>query len=228
VKLGPALKPYRDKVFLACKSGERTAEGARREFEQSCEQLQTDHFDLYQLHAITEVAKDVDVAFAAGGVMEFVDQMKREGRIRHAGFSAHGVDAAIQAMDRYDFDSALFPVNYFAWRKEGWGRRIMEHAQERGVACLALKAMALGKWQEGDPKRNQFPKCWYEPIAERELAELALRWTLSQPVTAAIPPGMWEQFQWAMDVAADLRPLAPEELQVLESRADEVHAAVFP
>ncbi len=51
--LGPALEPYRKDVFLACKTGERKKEGARKELEQSLKYLRTDHFDLYQLHAVT-------------------------------------------------------------------------------------------------------------------------------------------------------------------------------
>src|SRR5512141_1251226 len=52
-KLGPALAPHRQKVFLACKTGERLAPGVRRELERSLKRMKTDHFDLYQLHAVT-------------------------------------------------------------------------------------------------------------------------------------------------------------------------------
>ena len=62
-QLGPALRPYRDNVFLACKTGRRDAAGAREEMEQSLRKMQTDHFDLYQLHAITS-DEDVAQAFA--------------------------------------------------------------------------------------------------------------------------------------------------------------------
>ena len=53
-RLGPARKPYRDKCFLPCKITKRDATGAQEEFEESFRFLQTDHFDLYQLHAITK------------------------------------------------------------------------------------------------------------------------------------------------------------------------------
>ena len=55
VKLGPALKPYRNGVFLACKTTERTAEGAQKELDQSLQHLQTDHVDLYQLFHQEEI-----------------------------------------------------------------------------------------------------------------------------------------------------------------------------
>ena len=67
--LGPALAPYRDGVFLACKTGRRDAAGAQEELENSLRLMQTDHFDLYQLHAITS-DEDVQQAFGPGGAME--------------------------------------------------------------------------------------------------------------------------------------------------------------
>lgn len=81
LRLGPALKPYRAKCFLACKTTERSADGARREMEESFRLLETDHFDLYQLHAITKL-DDVERAFAKGGAMEVILQAKKDGRIR--------------------------------------------------------------------------------------------------------------------------------------------------
>src|SRR6185436_18149465 len=52
-RLGPALEPHRNKVFLACKSTQRKAEACRKELEASLKKLRTDHVDLYQLHAMT-------------------------------------------------------------------------------------------------------------------------------------------------------------------------------
>lgn len=65
-RLGPALKPYRNDVFLACKTGCRDAAGAQKELDNSLRLLQTDHVDLYQLHAITS-DEDVKQAFGPGG-----------------------------------------------------------------------------------------------------------------------------------------------------------------
>ncbi len=112
VQLGPALEPYRKDCFLACKTAERTREKAEADFARSCERLRTDYFDLYQLHAITDVQKDVDSVFRKGGVMDMILEKKKAGQISHVGFSAHSLRAARAALDRYDFDSVLMPVNY--------------------------------------------------------------------------------------------------------------------
>ena len=68
--IGPALEPYRDKCFLACKTRDRTAKGAREELENSLGLLKTDRFDLYQLHSLQSVEDDVNAVFAPGGAME--------------------------------------------------------------------------------------------------------------------------------------------------------------
>jgi aryl-alcohol dehydrogenase-like predicted oxidoreductase len=225
--LGPALEPYRRDVFLACKTARRTRAEAEVEFSQSLRHLRTDHFDLYQLHAIADVEKDVDAAFAKGGVMELVDAAKRDGRIRYAGFSAHSEEAALAAMDRYDFDSVLFPVNFAAWMKGGFGSRIMAEAEKHGMARLALKAMARCVWPEAEPTRDDWPKCWYRPLTEPRQLDLALRWTLQQPITAAVPPGDYRLWREALDIATNPVPLSADELDELRALA-EAQVPIFP
>jgi aryl-alcohol dehydrogenase-like predicted oxidoreductase len=216
--LGPALSPYRNDVFLACKTTRRDSAGAREELERSLRRLQTDHFDLYQLHAIT-TDEDVEQAFGAGGAMETFLAARDQGKVRFLGFSAHSVKAALSAMERFDFDSLLFPLNYVTCEVAGFGPQVMDAAQRKGVARLALKAMARGPWREGDPARSEYPKAWYEPLADRSEAEMALRYTLSLPITAAVPPGDMRLFRMALDIADNFRPLSDLELAAARAKA---------
>lgn len=227
-RLGPALEPYRKDVFLACKTGERTRAGAEREFRQSLADLRTDRFDLYQLHGITDVAKDVDAAFAPGGAMEFLLEARKAGQVRFLGFSAHSEAAALAALERFDFDSVLFPFNFATYHRESFGPRVIEAAEKKGAARLALKALARQKWPEGDPEKASWPKCWYQPLTDRRQADLALRFTLGLPVTAAIPPGDARLFGMALDIAEEFKPLSePErdELRALASGLDPIFRA---
>lgn len=226
VKLGPALEPYRKNSFLACKTTRRDAAGAAEEFARSLERLRTDHFDLYQLHAITDVEKDVDAAFAKGGVMEFLQEQQKQGRIKYLGFSAHSVAAALAALNRHEFDSVLFPVNFASWMEGDFGPQILKLAHERGAARLALKAMARSRWTDGEIRR-EFKKCWYRPLSDPHEAELGLRFTLSQPVTAAIPPGDEGLFRMAVDLAMKFRPIDDKGEAELAALAREVRA-IFP
>jgi len=219
VKLGPALEPYRKDVFLACKTEHRTREETAAELKESLKRLRTDYLDLYQLHAISDVRKDVDAVFAKGGAMEVFLEARKQGQVRYLGFSAHSEEAALAAMDRYDFDSILLPINFATFYQGNFGPRVMETAKSKGVARLALKAMAKQKWPKDDPARRQYPKCWYQPLTERNEAKLALYFTLSQSITAAIPPGEESLFRMALDLAMDFRPISQKEVQTLRQMA---------
>lgn len=228
IKLGPALEPYRKSVFLACKTTQRNRAGAEFEFNRSLERMRTDYFDLYQLHGIVDVAKDVDAVFISGGVMDMLIEKQKAGQIRHIGFSVHTIEAAEAALDRYDFASVLYPVNFACYSKNDWGPQITKKAQEKGAARLALKAMARQRWTSDELRTSSgYVKCWYEPLSDREAASRALRWTLAQPVTAAIPPGHDDLFDMAMDIASGSLDLLPEEETMLMASA-EVLQPIFP
>ena len=219
VQLGPALEPYRKNAFLACKTRERQREGAEAELRRSLERLRTDHFDLYQLHSISDVQRDVDAAFAKGGAMEVLIQAKKEGRVRFLGFSAHSVEAALAAMDRYDFDSAMFAVNFACYYKGNFGRQIIEMAKSKGVARIALKVLARQRWPRNDPQREEYRRCWYQPITDPREAELSVKFSLSQPVTAAIPPADARFFPQGLELGMNFKPITPEEEEELRALA---------
>lgn len=213
--LGPALKPYRKNVFLACKTQERDKEGSRKELEQSLKNLQTDYFDLYQLHAVTEL-EDVDRIFSKGGAMETFLEARKEGKVRFLGFSAHSVEAALALMERFDFDTILFPFNFACWYAGNFGPQVMETAKNKGMGILALKAMAYRPWEEGE-ERN-IAKVWYRPLIEEEEAREGLRFTLSHPVTSAIPPGNEDLFAMGLRLAVDFKEMDPEEIMEIKKK----------
>ena len=217
-RLGPALAPYRDRVFLACKTNRRDSAGAAEEIEASLKKLKTDRFDLYQLHALT-TEEEVEACFAKGGAMEAILKAKEKGLIRYLGFSAHSDAAAIAAMRAFQFDSILFPFNMTTWHKGSFGQHTMEEATRKGVARLALKAMANEPWQEGQPRHHS--KCWYEHITDRTKAAQALRWTLSLGITAALPPGEEDLFRLALDIAETFKHMEREEMEAVEKAAQE-------
>jgi predicted aldo/keto reductase-like oxidoreductase len=216
IKLGNALPPYRKNSFLACKTGKRDAKGASAELAQSLQRLHTDHLDLYQFHGVTSV-EDVERILGPGGAAETFVQARKEGKVRFLGASAHSPEAAIALMDRFPLDSILFPVNFVCWQKGNFGPQILEHAKQKGVARLALKAMARTKWPAGAEKT--YPNCWYQPIDTPELAQRAVRFTLSQDVTAAVPPGNDHLFQMALEAASNFRPLSIAERDELAAVA---------
>lgn len=218
-RLGPALAGKRESVFLACKTGRRDKAGAAEELRRSLFHLQTDYVDLYQLHAIT-TEEDVETAFGTDGAMEAILEAQQAGLIRHIGFSAHSVEAAFLALDKYDFVSALFPINFVTFQNGNFGPQIIARAKAKGTARLALKAMARTNWKEGATRT--FPHTWYEPLSDPHLAELGLRFTLSEDITAAVPPGDPRLFRLALDLAEKFKPLTDAERQELRDYAHDL------
>jgi len=216
-RLGPALAPWRDRVFLACKTLKRTKAEAAAELRESLARLRTDRFDLYQLHAMT-TPEDLETATGPGGALEALVEARDAGLVRHLGFSAHNEEVAIELLRRFPFASVLFPINWMECLEAGFGPRVVEAAVRHGAARLALKAMARRKWPPG-AERGPWTKCWYEPCADPEEAALAVRFTLSQPVTAALPPGHPELFRLALDTADRFTPLTDGEREDLRRRA---------
>jgi hypothetical protein len=123
-------------------------------------------------------------------------------------------------MDALELDSVLFPVNVNAWENGGFGPQILAKAKSKGMARMALKALAFGKWPaEMKESDRKYPKCWYQPIDDREMARLALRFTLNQEITAAVPPGEERIFDLALELASvPLPKLSATELTGLKTR----------
>jgi aryl-alcohol dehydrogenase-like predicted oxidoreductase len=213
-RLGPALAPYRKNCFLACKTEGRTKDDSRKQLEESLQLLKTDHLDLYQFHALTKMA-ELDQVLGPGGAMETMEAAKKEGKIRYIGFSVHSAETAVAAMDRYNFDTILFPLNWVLFTQAGFGPQILKKAQEKKMGILALKSMAKTVWPADQKQNHPEPKCWYQPASFPQEASLGLRWTLSHPITAAIPPGEERYFRLAMDVAQNYKPLDAHEEQAL-------------
>ena len=215
-RLGPALEPYRDSVFLACKTLKRTKKEALEELHQSLKRLRTDHFDLYQLHAVSTL-DDVNQIFSEGGAIEAFLEAREQGLIKYIGFSAHSEEAALALLDRFDFDSILFPINWVCWFQRGFGPRVVEKAKEKNVAILAIKTLAKRKLKEGEKRKR--PKCWYAPVESFDEALMAVRFTLSLPVTAAVSPGYADLLWWMCDAAEMFKPLSEEEMKSIAEKS---------
>ena len=213
-RLGPALAPYRGRVTLACKTGRRTAAEAQQELEQSLRRLRTDRFDLYQMHGLCTVA-EVETALGAGGAIETFRRAKQRGQARLIGFSAHDEAAALRAMECGEFDTVLFPLNYRSLTANGFGRKVLDAANARGMGILAIKSLARTKAADGAGK--PYAKCWYVPEDRPEVARLQLRYTLSLPgVAGAIPPGDPGLFDLAVGTPGLGEPLDEAEMARLE------------
>ena len=225
--LGNSLRPYRKDVYLACKTKERTKEGAEREIKESMELLHTDHFDVYQLHEVSSVA-DIESAFAPGGCMELLTQLKKEGVIRQLGFSAHSEDAALRALELYDYDTILFPVNWLMNKSKGMGDRILKAVKERNMGVIGMKAFVERAWASDEEQANsQFPKSWCKPfdIDDEDCGMACMRYALKLGADVLVPPGNFQSFRFAVEHIdeCDGKP----DMELLQAKLETVRGKEF-
>lgn len=184
-RMGPALKAYRNKVFLACKTKFRDKKGAQEDLDNSLKLLKTDHFDLYQFHSVSSV-DEVDQMFGPDGAMETFAKAKKEGKIRYIGFSAHNEQAALKMMGMFEFDTILYPINCACWMNGNFGPGVYETAKKQDMGVLAIKAIAKQRAKKED---QLYPNMFYNPFSEDEEIDNALKFTLSKDLTATVHAG---------------------------------------
>ncbi|RCW58745.1 aldo/keto reductase [Halanaerobium sp. ST460_2HS_T2] len=227
--LGPALKPYRDKVYLANKTEPgQTKEQVKKDIEKSLKLLETDYFDLYQLHEVTD-EDALNKALGSGGALEAIIEAKEEGLIKHIGFSAHKEWAALKLIKSFDFDTIMFPVNWNYWFNFNQGPEVIKQARKKGMGIIAIKALAQKRWQDGRQKNYN---TWYKPIYDNDrLAELALKFTLSQDVDTAVSPGDNRMLDLALKIYQennqDLK-ISGTELEELKGFLDSHGGKLYP
>ena len=182
VRLRPFLAEHRREVFLATKTGERTAAGARRQLEESLDRMEVDSVDLIQLHNLVE-PDEWEVAHGPGGAVEALVQARDEGLVKFIGVTGHGLRIAgmhLRSLDRFDFDSVLLPYNYLLLQDPGYRADVEELlalCAARNVAVQTIKAAARGRWEAGDD-RPHF--AWYEPLPIGDELARAVRYVLAR------------------------------------------------
>ena len=217
IKAGEGLKGVpRDKYFLACKTQKDDAKEGRIELERSLKRLNTDHFDLYQLHCLQR-EDEVKQALGPGGVLEMILKAKEEGKVRHIGFSAHTTEAALAAMNGFDFDSCMFPINFVEWFKTGFGREVAARALAKGVALISIKPVSRGLWPKDVKKTYEW---WYRPLEEENEYQLAMDWVLAVPgLVSTLPTSYYDVFDKTVAAARNYRPIQPDRLDSLKTLA---------
>ncbi len=217
IKMGIGLEGIdRSKYVLACKTKMRDKKGAREELQRSLKRLKTDHFDVYQLHCLIR-PEEVDEALAPGGAMEAILEAKKEGKVRHVGFSAHTTVAALAALKKFRFDTVMFPITFVEYFLIGFGKPVLELAAQQGAGVLAMKMLCRGTWPEGVERTRRW---WYRCVEEKDELELAVRFTLSQPaVVSGICPSFFDLLDKSIEAGKAYRPIEEEETQRLRSVA---------
>jgi aryl-alcohol dehydrogenase-like predicted oxidoreductase len=182
LRVRPWLRRAPGEFFLATKTGERTAAGAREELHRSLERMGVDHVDLWQLHALADPI-EWDIALSPGGAIEAAVAAREEGLVRWIGVTGHGSQIAathLRSLERFDFDSVLLPYNFPTMRNDYYARNfeaVYRTCQERNVAVQTIKSIAARPWRGREHTRST----WYEPLERQEDVDLAVAWALARP-----------------------------------------------
>jgi uncharacterized protein len=143
--LGRALKGYRDQVFIATKTKERTRDAALRNIEVSLKLLNTDHVDTWQLHDVG-IQEDIDQIFGKGGAIEALIQARDQKMVRYLGITGRfRPEALMEGIRRFPFDTVLMGLNaadkyYYSFAKE-----LLPMAVEKQMGVIGMKVMARGR-----------------------------------------------------------------------------------
>jgi aryl-alcohol dehydrogenase-like predicted oxidoreductase len=205
--MGKAIGDRREQVFLmtkVCTHGRGKRE-AMHQLEQSLRRLRTDHLDLWQVHECV-YENDPDRHFARNGVIEALDEAKRQGKVRFVGFTGHkhpDIHLEMLAHD-YNFDACQLPLNCFDASFRSFERAVLPVLLNRGIAPLGMKSLS------GDGRQVK---------KKVVTAEQALRYAMSLPVATTIC-GMdsMRVLRQNMRIASGFKPMTDRQMAALRKR----------
>ena len=185
-RIGRALKQTDKKVILATKSFSKTSDGIRKDVEKSRKDLQTEHIDLYQCHAVSD-EKDYKRIISPGGALEGLSRAKQEGLIGHIGLTSHSLDLLERVVEDGLFETIM---TCFSFLEPAASEKVIPKAVEQNIGVIAMKPFSGGVID--DPK-------------------LALKYALSHPdilVIAGIErkdlfDENWQVYQGSYDLSRD-------------------------
>jgi len=209
IRIGPWMPRERSRFFLGCKTGERTKEGAWKELQASLERLQTENFDLYQLHAVNSM-EELDQVSLPGGALEAAIQAQKAGLTKYIGITGHGINAPaiyLEALRRFDFDSVLFPINYIQMGNPEYRKNaedLLAECAKKDVGTMIIKSITKGPW--GDKKHTA--TTWYEPFEQIDDIQKAVNFALSYPVTGICTAGDTRVLPLVLQACQNFKPLS--------------------
>lgn len=186
-RLGPWMAAIRGRIFLASKVEARSYDDAWASINRSLERLRTDHLDLLQLHAVSDVST-LDAVTAADGALRAAIRARDEGLTRHLGITGHTHAAPsvhLEGLRRFDFDSVLTPWNHQLARNPAFHAdfdALVAEVTARDVALMTIKAIARRNWHEGEKEYST----WYRPFDRQLEITAAIAWVLRHPFITGI------------------------------------------
>jgi aryl-alcohol dehydrogenase-like predicted oxidoreductase len=228
--LGKGLKRYRDQVWVASKTKERTRDAALRNLDVSLKLLNTDHLDTWQLHDVG-VQEDIDQIFGKGGAIEALVQARDQKMVRHLGITGRfRPDALIEGINRFPFDTVLMGVNAADKYHYPFEKDLLPLAVEKQMGIIAMKVMARGRiLSNWTPPSIEVQKHSWEGTGAIATTPGTLTkhetffYNLSLPIsTAIIGCDNLEQVEECVQLAREFTPLSQNQMATLEAKTEPI------
>ncbi|MBI2830100.1 MAG: aldo/keto reductase [Chloroflexi bacterium] len=209
IRIGPWMGRHRKDFFLGCKTQARDKNAAWESIRRSLDRLRVDYFDLFQFHGVDDL-ETLGRILGPGGAMEAVLEAKRQGLIKHIGITGHRPFVYVEAINRFDFDTVLFPlsrVHAAHVNADNNFSPLLEACKRKDVGTIAIKAVSKQVWQTD----TRAYRTWYEPFDDQRQIDRSLWYTLSQGVTTAPMPSDLRLWSKVIDAAERFRQMSLEE-----------------
>ena len=218
--MGKALARYpRDSFYLATKfPGYDAANWGKVEeiFEAQLKKLNVEYFDFYLFHNVCEMNIDAYLDDEKYGIYSYLLAQKRNGRIRHLGFSCHGELPVLRRfLEAYgkDMEFCQLQLNYLDWTFQH-GKEKVELLQQWGIPVWVMEPLRGGKLARLSPEYEKELKA-LRP--DEEIPAWAFRFLQSIPSVAVILSGMsnQEQLEKNLTTFAEDKKLTVTEINTL-------------
>lgn len=237
---GIALKRHpRDKYYIATKLSNFAPETWTREtsiamYQNSLKELQTDHIDYYLLHGVGmgEGMEDFESRYIKNGVLDYLLEERKAGRIHNLGFSYHGdvkvFDYLLSKNDEYKWDFVQIQLNYLDWKyakkinpRNTDAEYLYGELNKRKIPAVIMEPLLGGRLSNVPDKIVERLK-QREP--ERSVASWAFRFAGSLPDVMTVLSGMtrMEHLQDNLRSYCPLKPLTDDEFKFLQETATEM------
>ncbi len=221
-RLGPWLATERSRFFLGCKTTERTRRGAHDELRRSLDRLQVSNFDLYQFHAVGSMA-ELEQITQPGGALDEVINARDEGLLKFIGITGHGLEVPevfIEALNRFNFDTVLFPLNFILFANPDYrfqAQELLALCAQRDIGVMIIKSIARGPWGEKKKKNTT----WYEPFIDKRWIQKSINFALSQPITGICTAGDVTLLPLILEACENFYSYSQDEQDALIAQAGE-------
>jgi predicted aldo/keto reductase-like oxidoreductase len=184
-------------------------------FEEQLEKCGVEYFDFYLLHNLCETSYDFYTNEELG-VVDYLLEQKKAGKIRHLGFSAHGRADTIENFLKWRdcFEFAQIQLNYLDWTLQEAGKKY-EILTKHNIPVIVMEPCRGGRLANINEFSNNLLK---QARPKDSIASWAFRYLQSLPNVLTVLSGMttMDQLKENIEVFSKFDPTTEEDNQLLD------------